>query len=102
VKKIYISGPMTGYPEFNYPAFKAAEIALRAHDYEPLNPACHDISGPAQRWQWYMRKAIIMLMEADAIATLPGWHDSRGAKIEVEIALVLHMPILSIQDWLAA
>ncbi len=38
---IYISGPMTGYPEYNYPAFMAAEKKLRSlgHGYiiNPIN-----------------------------------------------------------------
>lgn len=37
--KVYISGPMTGLPEFNYPAFFAAAEALEARGYETINPA---------------------------------------------------------------
>lgn len=37
--KCYISGPMRGHPELNWPAFDraAAEVALMG--YEPVSPA---------------------------------------------------------------
>jgi hypothetical protein len=98
--KVYISGPMTGLPEYNYPAFHAAEIALRVHGYEPLSPARIDAGGQVQHWSWYMRRAVQMLMDADAVATLPGWQDSRGAVIEVNLALQLNMPVVDLHIWL--
>ncbi len=38
-KTIYISGPMSGLPECNYPAFNAAAAHLRALGYSVENPA---------------------------------------------------------------
>ena len=37
--RVYIAGPMTGLPDFNYPAFNAAAAKLRALGLEVLNPA---------------------------------------------------------------
>jgi len=38
-KRIYISGPMTGLPEHNFPAFHAAAERLRKAGWEVNNPA---------------------------------------------------------------
>ena len=38
---IYLSGPMTGLPEFNYPAFHEAARRWRAIGWDVINPAEH-------------------------------------------------------------
>ena len=38
-KKIYIAGPMTGYKDFNRPAFKAYALKLSLDGNVVLNPA---------------------------------------------------------------
>ncbi|HEY7417690.1 MAG TPA: DUF4406 domain-containing protein, partial [Ktedonobacteraceae bacterium] len=37
--RVYISGPMTGLPQANYPLFHEAERVVREMGHEPLNPA---------------------------------------------------------------
>ncbi|WP_149528154.1 DUF4406 domain-containing protein, partial [Escherichia coli] len=39
VLKIYIAGPMTGYPDYNRAAFNAKASALMAEGHIVLNPA---------------------------------------------------------------
>jgi len=39
--KLYLAGPMRGYPEFNHPAFHAAAAELRASGHAVFNPAEH-------------------------------------------------------------
>lgn len=88
--KIYIAGPMTGLPEFNYPAFHTAAAQLRALGHEVFNPA--ENPAPAcGTWEGYMRLALAQLVQCDAIALLPGWETSRGAKIEASLAADLGM-----------
>ena len=48
MKHIYIAGPMRGYPEFNFPAFYAAEERLRARGHAVFNPARRDVGRHAQ------------------------------------------------------
>lgn len=38
-KIVYIAGPMSGYPAFNYPAFDAAEVQLAKtkFDFDPAD-----------------------------------------------------------------
>lgn len=102
--KLYIAGPMTGYELFNYPAFRAAETELRAAGYDALNPVDaeqHNITGKPQTWDWYMRHALRMVVDADGVALLDGWEHSRGAQLEHHVACALRMPVKPIAGWLA-
>lgn len=93
---IYISGPMSGYPEFNYPQFFAAEEDLLILGHEVINPARH----PKQKtWADYLRLDLADVLTADAIAVLPGWEASRGAALEVHVAHALGMTVLPIDQW---
>lgn len=89
---------MTGIPEFNYPAFEAAEKIVSAAGYEPVSP---HRAPKLETWKDYMRYDIKLLMDCDAIAMLPGWVNSKGAKLEFEIAHALGLNIWGIHDgWL--
>jgi hypothetical protein len=83
--KTYIAGPMTGLPDLNFPAFHQAAEWLRGMGHEVVNPAeinpDHHMS-----WEACMRSDIAALVTCDAIMLLPGWEDSRGAKLEHHIA----------------
>ena len=99
---MYLCGPMTGYPAFNYPAFFAAADALRVARLEPLNPAeLGDKLGSAP-WATYMRCAIAMLVKAEAVVMLDGWAQSRGALLERQIADAVQIPVYSSVAMVAA
>ena len=88
-KKIYIAGPMTGYTDYNFPAFLNAEKEL-SEKYEVLNPA----KNPEQKcYADYIRAAIGLLIQCDAIFMLEKWELSKGSKLEWKIAGVLGMEI---------
>lgn len=87
-KKIYIAGPMTNLPELNFPAFHAAAADLRAKGHHVINPAEINID-PSAGWIECMRADIRELIDCTHIALLPGWEDSRGAKLELHIATAL-------------
>lgn len=92
MKRVYLSGPMTGIPQFNFPAFHRAAASLRASGYEVINPAEMDAADPApMTWEQYLRRDIQVLVGCDQIALLPGWENSRGAKLEKHIADALGM-----------
>lgn len=93
---IYIAGPMTGLPDFNKPAFFAAEEKLREQGMLAINPAKHEMADPT--WERYMRMAIVSMLKANEIALLPGWQDSRGAKLELLIAQNVGMPSWDYRD----
>jgi hypothetical protein len=90
--RVYLSGPMTGIPAFNFPAFHRAAASLHASGYEVVNPAEMDeADATPMTWEQYLRRDIRVLLDCEAIALLPGWENSRGAKLEAHVALALGM-----------
>jgi len=97
--KVYISGPMTGLPDYNRAAFRKAEARLLSRGYDVVNPARVNLPESSE-WIDYMRHDIKMLMDCDGIATLPGWDESRGALTEVFLADRLKLPAMDLELWL--
>lgn len=97
--RLYIAGPMTGLPEYNYPAFNEAEKLLLAAGYDVLNPVVND-PGTKMPWDWYMRKSLKQIAVSDGIALLPGWEGSQGAQMEARIGRELGMDVLPLEMWL--
>jgi hypothetical protein len=93
MKSIYLSGPMTSLHNYNYPAFNAEAARLRALGYTVENPA--ENPAPARdEWELYMRAALRQMLTCDAVAFLPGWKESRGANVEIELAQHLRIPVI--------
>ena len=85
-KRIYISGPMTGHDDHNFPAFHAAAERFRQAGWEVANPAENFGGRTDLSRAVYLRLDLTMLSQCDAVAMLPGWEDSRGAKLEYMVA----------------
>ncbi len=90
--RVYVAGPMTGLPEFNFPAFNAESAALRAQGLSVLNPAEHGIVEGAE-WADYLRHDIAGLVSCERIHLLQGWEKSKGARLEFHIATELGMAV---------
>ncbi|TEA79820.1 DUF4406 domain-containing protein [Allopusillimonas ginsengisoli] len=90
--KLYLSGPMTGLQDLNFPAFHRHAAHLRTGGYEVVNPA-ELVKDPSTRWEECLRLDIAQLVQCDAVAMLPGWEQSRGARLERYIALELGMAV---------
>ena len=109
--RVYLAGPMTGIPQFNFPAFDAAEADLRARGYDVVPPA--DLHDPLVREQalasedgalnsvsactWGDALALDVKMIADdgieGIVCMEGWERSRGARLECFVAQLCGLPI---------
>lgn len=103
--KLYVAGPMTGLPEFNFPAFARAAGHLRAKGFEVVNPA--ELVGSSNPddpsflpWAECLKRDLKELLTCDGIATLSGWSHSKGARLEVHVAQQLGLRVRTVSDWL--
>ena len=94
-RTIYLSGPMRGIPQFNFPAFYEAQANFEAEHWTVFNPADGGWGGgdpetgtgvTDDEVRAWLREDIQWIARADAVALLPGWEDSEGAQFEVAIA----------------
>jgi hypothetical protein len=104
---IYIAGPMTGFRDYNFPAFFEAAARFRLRGWKVISPAEHDIEAGwvvvewdgwggilsatkreegAFNWEKALDWDIEALKTCDAIYMLPGWSKSRGACKEYAFA----------------
>lgn len=90
--RIYLCGPMTGIADYNYSAFAAEAARLRSLGYEVVSPA--EINPEGGTWQDCMKKDIAHLVTCDVVAQLPGWALSRGANVEIRLALELDISVM--------
>lgn len=76
--KIYISGPITGRPNYKE-RFALVSRKLEKDGHIVVDPSV-ETEGLSPRD--YMRISLARLEAADEILLLPGWENSKGAKIE--------------------
>lgn len=98
--RLYVSGPMTGIKDKNFPAFNKAANALRKKGYQVINPAELDVNNPKTTWAECLRRDIVAEMRCNGVATLPSYKHSRGAQLEVYIAEALNWPVHSVNYYL--
>ena len=98
MKSIYVSGPMTGIPRFNFPLFDEVTAELRKDGWTVYNPAEHDrqIAPNIEQWPGFaagdpagcpafdragsLRWDFATIAErVNAIVMLPRWERSSGA-----------------------
>jgi hypothetical protein len=111
--KLYLAGPMRGYPDFNFPAFHEAAARLRGEGHEVFSPAENDIKRHGDNFAkgtngdheeinkvgFNLRVALgedlaWICAEAEGIALLPGWERSKGATAEHATAVALGLKVI--------
>lgn len=94
---IYVSGKMTGLPNYNKEHFNRITDHLESLGYTVFNPAT--INGePDWEWSDYMRVALQGQMKSLSILMLTGYELSKGACIELDLARRLNMNIAFEKD----
>ena len=96
-KTIYISGPMSGRDNFNFDAFDNAAKIIRDRGDIAVNPATRGKEWVAKNGNREMTEAEYnrILLEClddvrrcDSIFLLKGWEASKGARRELQVALI--------------
>lgn len=96
--RLYLAGPMSNYPQSNFPAFYEAATDLRGRGLDIISPAELDDAEtvaralknePAtQTWADFLARDVKIVSEVDGIVFLPDWYKSRGAKLEAFVGLL--------------
>lgn len=100
----YLAGPMSGLPQFNFPAFLNVAEKLRLQHYTVISPAELDddvdlanamasIDGSpgksGRSWGDFLARDVKVVADmCTGVILLPGWENSRGAKLESFVALL--------------
>lgn len=98
-KRLYISGPMTGIPDYNYPFFNNVAVALRALGFDVVNPAELHPNPGSVSWEECLREDIAALMYCDTLVLLPGWMGSKGANLELQVAQSVGIDVLHYENF---
>lgn len=93
MKKVYISLPISGrnLDDVRHDIKEASEL-LKAQGYIPVSPLeiQPDLNAP---YSILMGNDIAALLESDAMLLLDGWENSKGCRLEKQVAKIYHKPI---------
>jgi hypothetical protein len=116
--KVYLAGPMSNIPQFNFPAFYAAAEELRRNGFEVVSPAelddtedsgvamaskSGDPKSAKRSWGDFLARDVKLLADTgiQGIVFLPNWQDSKGAKLEAFVGLLQGFKFWEYEDGFA-
>lgn len=106
MKKIYLSGPMRGHAEFNFPAFEHASRIIRINKPEDKLVSPHELDCQIEDIGRFdpnnfnpetnvdvknhltsvLKRDAELVLDSDLVLTMDGWEQSKGAVAEVMLA----------------
>lgn len=103
---------MRGYEKFNFPAFDAMAERLKKMDVIPVSPAtldreaennAHIEEQPLENFsstlEDFMERDIHAMRDVDALILLNGWHESKGAAVELAYARYRGIPVFTEREF---
>lgn len=97
MSKLYLSGPITGLEiDEARERFAAAQELMESQGWETVNPMDNGVPVEAA-WEEHLAADIINLFACKAIAMLPGWQLSQGARLEHALARKIGMRIIEVE-----
>ena len=97
--RLYVSGKITGDPDYQIKFIDAVFDLLQAGYKGIENPCCY-VSADDD-WNTAMRKVLAVMLTCDGLALLHDWKDSKGAMIETRLAYEVGIPVKPIEAWIA-
>lgn len=103
--QVYLSGPMTAIPWFNFHAFEVCAEVLRDAGWFVYSPRENDaeknvepnpdgkLTGDHPAYKELMKLDLWQVCDSDAVIVMPGWEWSEGALLEVEVAHRVGVPV---------
>lgn len=110
--KVYIAGPMTGFPAYNHKAFYDARAEWMGRGWEVETP----FDANSRVWERHFGRPfdayndtcdygdpilkemfaedVKVLLSSDVMAVLDGWENSKGATLEYQIASQFGIPVV--------
>jgi hypothetical protein len=104
--RVYLAGPMSNIPQFNFPAFTAAAKELRKQGLDVVSPAEMDAALGIDKyalasadgnpkdvpvtWGDLLSRDVKLIADGgiQGIVFLPNWDKSRGARLEATVGLL--------------
>tara|TARA_R100000808_G_C2119119_1_gene130850 strand:+ start:772 stop:1161 length:390 start_codon:yes stop_codon:yes gene_type:complete len=103
---IYIAGPMRGLPGANWDEFDRVRSLIAARGAIAISPADLDREQglhpmevlSQQQMRDCMKRDCTALLDCNAVALLPGWVDSSGARAEQALAQAVGIPSMPVSN----
>lgn len=96
-KKVYLSGPITGKKNYKGLFAFTEELVKLCDALRIFNPASQ--IPDSLDYEDAMKRCVAALVEYDTIVMLPGWHTSKGARLERDIALACGINIVDLTNY---
>lgn len=98
--RIYISGKISGREAEARKEFAKVSRQLEEIGHDPVNPFENGLEVD-DTWERHLAVDITDLLGCDAVCQLDGWEDSRGARLEYEVARVNDIPAWGLDVFLS-
>lgn len=96
--RVYIFGPMRGYPNLNKEEFYRVEKEWRKAGWLVVNPSKLDSTADDLTFQACMKRDFKKILQCHAIASLQGWNNSEGANWEYAVAKLVGIKAFNAYD----
>ena len=111
-RRVFLSGPMTGLPDWNRAAFDDAEKRIRELGaQEPHNPANFIERFESPSHATCMYRSLVELVDEewstepgyptpwyDLLVSLPGWEKSAGARLERDVSEACGIEVCNLDE----